>query len=114
LSAPALYDVLRDAANEIDRLNAAVATLIGRAATHQHIDDVVVDERAKDSDVAATRAGQLTADHAHLLRLYAESRDYVGALQRERDALVEASRRDVAEISRLEDEVEALRRQVDR
>jgi hypothetical protein len=120
-SAPALYDVLRDAANEIDCLNAEIATLIGRAAAHQRIDDVVIDELAKGSGAAAAAACKLTAalrtkeqDHAHLRRLYAESRDYVGALQRERDELVVASRRDGAEIDRLEAEVEALRRQVGR
>jgi hypothetical protein len=53
-------------------------------------------------------------DHAHLRRLYVESRDYVGTLERERDALVEASRRDVAAISRLEAEVEAMKQQVGR
>lgn len=53
-------------------------------------------------------------DHAHLQRIYAESRDYVGTLERERDELVEVSRRNGTEIDRLEAEAEALRRQVGR
>lgn len=56
----------------------------------------------------------LTADYAHLRRIYAESRDYVATLTGERDELVETMRRNTAEIDRLDAEVESLKRQVGR
>lgn len=50
-----------------------------------------------------------TTDYAHLMRLYRESRDYVRALERERDDLVEAGKRHVAEVDQLDAEVERMR-----
>ena len=52
---------------------------------------------------------KLVLDYAHLKKLYGESRDYVGALTRERDDLVEASKRGVAEQDRLDALVERMR-----
>ncbi len=103
---------------------AAVARVVDQVSSWRQIDDITIEELAKGGNAAAARACELTTDnatlrtkivelerdHVHLKRLYAESRDYVGALERERDALVEASRRDVAEIDRLDAEVEALRK----
>ena len=93
---------------------AAVARVVDQAALRRRIDDVTIGELAKGCDAAAGRACKLTADYAHLQRLYAESYNYVGTLERERDELVEVLRRNGTEIDRLETEAEALRRQVGR
>lgn len=61
------------------------------------------------NQLIARRTVELERDYAHLRRLYAGSRDYVRTLERERDDLVAASSRDVAEINRLDAEIEALR-----
>ena len=74
-----------------------------------HVDEMEVPEETPAVD---HKDGKLTADYASLQRLYAESRDYVDTLERERDALVETMRRNTSEIDRLDAEVEALRRQV--
>lgn len=51
----------------------------------------------------------LGPDQAHLMRLYAESRDYVRALERERDDLVEAAKQHVIEVDQLDTLVERMR-----
>ena len=103
---------------------AAVGRIVDQVSSWRQIDDIVVEDLRKGGNAAAaaackfrdestTRAAkivELERDHAHLQRLYTESRDYVRALEGERDALVEASKRDVAEIDRLDAEVEALRK----
>jgi len=48
-------------------------------------------------------------DYAHLKKLYAESRDYVRTLERERDELVEVARRNGEEIDRFDALVERMR-----
>ena len=45
---------------------------------------------------------QLRSDHACLTRLYAESRDYVSTLTRERDDLVTSANQDVVERNQLD------------
>lgn len=51
----------------------------------------------------------MVLDYAHLKKLYAESRDYVKTLEQERDDLIEANRRNVAENNQLDVAVEKLR-----
>ena len=61
------------------------------------------------------KVGQLVdrvTDYAHLKKLYADSRDYVQALVRERDDLVEANRRLVTQNDRLDVMVDKLRNAV--
>lgn len=54
------------------------------------------------------RRDELAIDHAHLQRLYKESRDYVATLERERDDLVVANKRRVVETNWLDARVEQL------
>lgn len=93
-----------------------IADAVARVMSRQAIDDIAIQELAKGGAAAAAAAckasgelRRLQADHAHLQRLYKESREYVDALGRERDALVEASRHSVAVQDKLDDEVRALR-----
>lgn len=62
---------------------------------------VAVVGRVVDEITSRWHRDALASDHVHLLKLYAESRDYVRVLEEERDHLVEASRLDAAEIEKL-------------
>ena len=73
---------------------------------------VLVEDVIEASRRMTAAQKQLQADQDHLQRLYAESRDYVRALERERDDLVSAANRGVAEEDRLDAEVEQLREQL--
>ena len=88
---------------------ADVGKIVDRVAARQRIDDLVVDELAKGGNAAAAAACERGGEVKHLKRLYAESRDYVATLERERDALVVAANQSVGEHNQLDAEVALLR-----
>jgi hypothetical protein len=95
---------------------ADVGAVVARVASRQQIDDLVIDDLVKGSNGAAAAAcaataelKKLKADHAHLQRLYMESRDYVRTLEGERDDLVAAAQIHVMTQDRSDAEVSKLR-----
>lgn len=78
--------------------------LAERQGDHEDLRDRVDRLEQKVEQLSAS-----VLDYAHLRKLYAESRDYVGTLERERDDLVEADRRNTAEQNQLDALVERMR-----
>ena len=66
-------------------------------------------ERIESLEIRIAQLEKLVGDHAHFRKLYAESRDYVQTLERERDELVDAAKLSVVEQDRLDAIVERLR-----
>ena len=60
------------------------------------------------AEVAKEIAPWPKRDHEHLRRLYADSRDYVATLERERDDLVIANRQRTGEVNQLDARVDQL------
>ena len=104
---------------------AAVNAIVAGVSSRQQIDDLTVEELVRGHNAAAAAAcsrgeeiatlrgksrelEELELAHKHLTRLYAESREYVDTLTRERDALVEAAHRNVVEADWLDTELELM------
>jgi hypothetical protein len=94
---PVLVKTLREAARQIDVL---------RIDRDGYQDGLIVANNAAER--RGTKRDELERDFVHLQRLYKESRDYVAALVRERDELVEGDKQHVAEIDRLDARLERL------
>jgi len=81
---------------------ADVSAIVARVTSRQQIDDIMIDELVKGSK-------KLKTDHSHLQQLYTESRDYVHALEGERNDLVAAARLHVVAEDRSDAEISRLR-----
>ena len=91
---------------------ADASEIVARVAAKQWVNDLIVGDLTRAANAAATKADKATElerDLVHLRRLYAESRDYVSTLVRERDDLVASGNKSVIEIDRLDAEVERMR-----
>ena len=91
---------------------ADVGQIVSRVAAKQWVNDLIVGDLTRAEKATAERADkavELERDLTHLRRLYAESRDYVSTLVRERDELVASGNKSVIEIDRLDAEVERMR-----
>ena len=70
------------------------------------------EELAKRVAAVEEKVDQLTkrvVDYAHLKKLYDESRQYIRALEGERDDLIEAAKRHVADVNELDAELLRMR-----
>lgn len=91
---------------------ADVGKIVARVAAKQWVDKLIVGDLTRAENAAAERASkavEMERDLVHLRRLYAESRDYVSTLERERHELVASGNKSVIEIDRLDAEVERMR-----
>lgn len=92
-----------------EAINRYAGTVGGDPSNYVHGNVPRMQAVADVGRIVEQKTADLERDLAHLRRLYAESRDYVRALEGERDALIEAGRQDVAEIDRLDVVVGKLR-----
>jgi chromosome segregation ATPase len=99
---PDLVKVLREAARQIEVL---------RADRDGYQDGLIIANNAAERRGA--KRDELAIDHAHLQRLYKESREYVATLVRERDELVAGDKQRVEEINNLDGRVDDLVEEVD-
>jgi len=94
---PDLVKALREAARQIEVL---------RSDRDGYQDGLIVANNAAER--RGVKRDELAIDHAHLQRLYKESREYVATLVRERDDLVEWNKRRVDEVNLSDARVEQL------
>ena len=107
-------DPSQHAHGNVSRMQAVadVGQLVARVAAKQWVDELIVGDLTRAEKAAAVKADkavELERDLKHLRHLYAESRDYVSTLEREREELVASGNKGVIEIDRLDAEVERLR-----